>query len=394
MKVTVVKRLNKRNYPTTEGNMPLPSPLEPGDIIDIVEEVKGSFLGTPPNNIWYKARGGYYVWSGGTSFPSLNEKIVAFLGGNAIDHREIANLEFIDEYIQKNESALLDTYMADSVIATLKSKEGFYSNIPCLQFIVSKKGVIDGEHAPEKILVDGKTIITDVLEEEIPEAYSTSIFPGSGVIQKGASSFGTLGFKAFRKIGNETIAYFVSCFHVFSANELSKGKTSLTSSSEILSFDSGASVRIGKVVEGVFDPSNPLDISLMQIEEAITANVGPKPDPRLPFKGYTNITQGHVDKKLKVFGFGAVTGKMPAGMVKVARANRPISFNGTPYNFKNIIFIAPISKKGDSGSVIFDDSSGKIVGVLFAGGSQYSYLIPITSIIIHFKITPYHATEL
>ncbi len=394
MKVTVINRLNKRNFPTTIGNMPLPSPLEPGDIIDIVEEVKGSFLGTPPNNIWYKARGGYYVWSGGTSFPSLNEKIVAFLGGNATDPREIADLEFIDEYIQKNESVLLDTYRADSAIATLKSKEGFYSNIPCLQFIVSKKGVIDGEHVPEKILVNGKTIITDVLEEEIPEAYSTTIFPGSGVIQKGASSFGTLGFKAFRKIGNETIAYFVSCFHVFSANELSKGKTSLTSSSEILSFDSVASMRIGKVVDGVFDPANSLDISLMEIDEGIAANIGPKPNPRLPFKGYTNIRESHVTEKLKVFGYGATTGKMPVGEVKGARVNRTFEVNGKSYNFKNIIAIAPISKKGDSGSVIFDDSTGKIVGVLFAGGSQYSYLIPITSIIIHFKITPYHATEL
>ncbi len=66
MKVTVINRLNKRNFPTTEGNVPLANPLLPGDIIDVVEEVRGTYHGNPPNDIWYKTSNGYYVWSGGT----------------------------------------------------------------------------------------------------------------------------------------------------------------------------------------------------------------------------------------------------------------------------------------------------------------------------------------
>ncbi len=66
MRASVVKRLNKRNFPSTEGNLPLPNPLNPGDIINIVEEVKGSFHGNPPNDIWFRTDKGYYVWSGGT----------------------------------------------------------------------------------------------------------------------------------------------------------------------------------------------------------------------------------------------------------------------------------------------------------------------------------------
>lgn len=392
MKVTVLKRLNKRNLPSAEGNLPLPNPHVPGDIIDVVEEVIGSFHGTPPNDKWYKTNGGYFVWSGGTNYTSLNEKILAFSSVNANGQTEIADLEFIDEYIQKNESNLLDTYGADSVFATLKSKDGFYSSIPCLQFIVSTKRAFLGKFIPDKILVHGKVILTDVLEEKVPEVSSTSIFPGSGIKQGGATSFGTLGFKAYRIKGDQITSIFVSCFHVFSAIELSKGLTRINQGSEILNHDGESGVRIGKVIDGVFDPINSLDISIMEIEDGIDANIGPKFHPRLPVQGYTNIRESHVLNKTKVFGYGAASGKMRTGEVKGARVNRHINFNGKKYYFKNIIAIAPISKKGDSGSVIFDDSTGKIVGILFAGGCQYSYLIPITSIIIHFKITPYHAS--
>lgn len=76
MKATVIKRLNKRNFPSAEGNVPLPNPLEPGDIIDIVEEVKGTPYGIPANDRWFKTDRGYFVWSGGTTFNMRADNIV------------------------------------------------------------------------------------------------------------------------------------------------------------------------------------------------------------------------------------------------------------------------------------------------------------------------------
>lgn len=74
MKAKVIKRLNKRNFPSAKGNTPLPNPHEAGDIIDVVEEVNGSTINGTTNDRWFKTDRGCYVWSGGTDQTSLNWK--------------------------------------------------------------------------------------------------------------------------------------------------------------------------------------------------------------------------------------------------------------------------------------------------------------------------------
>lgn len=67
MRATVIKRLNKRNFPSAEGNLPLPNPHEPGDIIEVVEELKGAVVKGTTNDRWFKTDKGYFLWSGGLS---------------------------------------------------------------------------------------------------------------------------------------------------------------------------------------------------------------------------------------------------------------------------------------------------------------------------------------
>lgn len=64
MKVKVIAKLNKRLWPSTK-NTPLPNPHLPGDIIEVESEVEGEAPLNATNTRWYKAKGGYYVWSGG-----------------------------------------------------------------------------------------------------------------------------------------------------------------------------------------------------------------------------------------------------------------------------------------------------------------------------------------
>lgn len=77
MKVKVIAKLNKRLWPSTK-NTPLPNPHLPGDIIEVESEVEGEAPLNATNTRWYKAKGGYYVWSGGV----LREDIRATLGYN------------------------------------------------------------------------------------------------------------------------------------------------------------------------------------------------------------------------------------------------------------------------------------------------------------------------
>jgi len=65
MKARVISKLNKRLWPSTK-NTPLPNPLNPNDIIEVIEEVDGEAV-IPANNKWYKTDKGFYVWSGGIS---------------------------------------------------------------------------------------------------------------------------------------------------------------------------------------------------------------------------------------------------------------------------------------------------------------------------------------
>jgi subtilisin family serine protease len=65
MKARVISKLNKRLWPSTK-NTPLPNPLIPNDVIEVLEEVEGEAV-IPTNNKWYKTNKGFYVWSGGLS---------------------------------------------------------------------------------------------------------------------------------------------------------------------------------------------------------------------------------------------------------------------------------------------------------------------------------------
>lgn len=75
MKARVISVLNKRLWPSTQ-NTPLPNPLNPNDIVEIIAEVEGEPV-TPTNNKWYKTDKGFFVWSGGVSkFNDYNERVI------------------------------------------------------------------------------------------------------------------------------------------------------------------------------------------------------------------------------------------------------------------------------------------------------------------------------
>lgn len=394
MKATVIKRLNKRNFPSAEGNIPLPDPHEPGDIIEIVEEVKGSAYIDTTNDRWFKTDKGYFVWSGGTDHASMNERIISASSLTPINWNDIASLELIDKYLQLNETTLLKQYNALSVMATLKVRDGFHSNVPSLQIMVSKKRYSKSNTIPNSIIFKGKSIITDVIEGDIPIIQSAIISPGSKVFQKGLKgNYGTLGLMGFRKEGNIKKNYFMSCYHVFCSTQLKEGIKEITTppntNNEIFAEKNSSDFQFGTLVEGVFDPSEGLDVAVVEIFSEIKSDFHPILFSTFPKEGILIPNDSDVTNKMKVYGFGANSNRMEGTLV-ASRVNVPVLVNGTEYFFKDVIPISKISQPGDSGSLVFNHK-GKVLGLLFAGNSTHSYIISISNILNKIKtIALYH----
>lgn len=73
-RVRIDRVLNKRLLPSTSG-APLPEPLQPNDVVTVVEEIQGEPV-TPGNTIWFRTDQNFVIYSGGTSpvvdTPSLS----------------------------------------------------------------------------------------------------------------------------------------------------------------------------------------------------------------------------------------------------------------------------------------------------------------------------------
>ena len=89
MKVKVIAKLNKRLWPSTK-NTPLPNPLIPNDILEVVEEVDGEAPDSSANKKWYKTDKGFYVWSEGVQNIS-RENLIIKITNNTFDSQQLSN---------------------------------------------------------------------------------------------------------------------------------------------------------------------------------------------------------------------------------------------------------------------------------------------------------------
>jgi len=127
MKARVISRINKRLWPSTR-NTPLPYPLNPNDIIEVLEEVEGEAV-TPTNNKWYKTDRGFYVWSGGVDLKANREVDITywttFFGLNLL-------AQTYEEQLRTSSVSILDTGISilnpdlDNVVN--KSRNFFFPN--------------------------------------------------------------------------------------------------------------------------------------------------------------------------------------------------------------------------------------------------------------------------
>lgn len=298
----------------------------------------------------------------------------------------IALLELIDELILEREDELLRNYGADAVQAALKSVAGKAQMIPCLQFIVSNKSSKhnDVQAIPAVLRYDDHEILTDVIEEDLPTEDAAITSPGGKVHREGTAVNGTIGLKVYRENSTGNTDFILSCFHVFCSKELMAGRTkySNTSHSNIIS----GNTAIAKVSRGQI--SSTIDAAIARIYNGTEIDASLKNFPQSP-SGIKIVTHRDVLEKTQLFTHGAVRGNQ-TGIVLASSVNRTVKIGGKIYTFKNVIPVSKMSEPGDSGAPAVDNR-GKVAGIIFASNTTTSYLIPISTILVHFKIKMYYA---
>jgi S1-C subfamily serine protease len=97
-----------------------------------------------------------------------------------------------------------------------------------------------------------------------------------------------------------------------------------------------------------------------------------------------NLQKGIHDR---VVMHGAATGSVTSGTIVSFSSSQPIPYlNGQhPISMYDLIQTTRISNKGDSGSAVLDDSN-RLIGLLIADDSLYSYIIPVTRILNEFNL--------
>jgi|GEM_PF-3914019 len=183
MKAKVISKLNKRLWPSTK-NTPLPNPLVPNDLLDVLEEVEGEAV-IPTNNKWYKTDKGFYVWSGGVSNAITSAKEVAqyddFINGFEGDGANVGiavldsgvnqNHPFLKNHVKYYESFLLQksksniTSHGNRVAGVLASSDPSLkrnkSNLYCLR-VVEADGTVNSKSLEDAFFEIKNSLINQV----------------------------------------------------------------------------------------------------------------------------------------------------------------------------------------------------------------------------------------
>jgi hypothetical protein len=140
-------------------------------------------------------------------------------------------------------------------------------------------------------------------------------------------------------------------------------------------------------VEGVFNEF--LDAALCSIDSSTTSLPGLKGFSQTPKDSIHILSNKDVEAQTRVITYGGKT-KARGGVVIARRTSRKINILGHDENFEGIIPVTKISDPGDSGAMVADEA-GRVIGIVFASNATTSFIIPISKIISHFKVSISHA---
>ncbi len=290
--------------------------------------------------------------------------------------------------------------------------EGKKTEIKCIVFYVKEKITDNYELAqidsiPDYVEYKGYLIPTDVQQQDDTPESQFSIRPldpselynrrpGSGISRRDSIEFGSIGLIVYRGRKEETREYFIlSCFHVLCNQEMRNNWTDVSDTNYLGSpevvcpclYDDENNVStnvIANITEGVITPY--VDAAIAKLKRR--GSILDLDDLKNPTEIY-EVKAGDMDKKvLQMRGRVSSANK---GKIKHISSDPPIDYKfiskdgkrvirKTTINMKELIQTEKISEKGDSGGPVFTED-GKVVGIIVGGSQEYSYIIPIKSIL-------------
>lgn len=279
-----------------------------------------------------------------------------------------------------------------SVSVGYKKRDGKKSQEICLIFQVNSKSKTAPVQVPQHISYqtrDGRTLLlpTDVeaVGNTTPTAICTSDVkkPGCSVGRAGRMETGTIGLKVCRTNGaGEKTYYILSCYHVMCPAELASGYTNFQGqkigSTQVVSpsLQDGDGLPIGNVVDGCIDGYIDAAIAELSNANAVDEAIADMTNSPLIIGSITTEDENQTDLKLSGRTSGLTYGKVIA-----ASTTAVVTYPGIrDTKLYDVIMTEKMSVAGDSGAAVLT-LFGQVVGLLVASNNQYSYVVPITSII-------------
>ena len=214
--------------------------------------------------------------------------------------------------------------------------------------------------------------------------------PGCSISRIGNNNTGTLGLKVFKN-GEP---YLLSCYHILCAPELSDGQFIFSAVSSIGDTtiispgqtDSGRSLKVGKVTQGVLNGEMDCAIAIISDPVYVIEDLcGINKIPSSPI----NVGPDHAAKHYPVQSVGRTSGVIK-GAIQDANTTCDINYwicgRWEERKISGLISSDQATQGGDSGAPVVDEE-GKVIGIIIASSRNYSYIIPIQRILARFLIT-------
>ncbi len=289
-------------------------------------------------------------------------------------------------------------------------KEDKNTEIKCIIFFVKEKITGKDELSkidviPDPIEYKGFMIPTDVQPQpdkgkghfSIPALDPSELYnrrPGSGISRRDSKEFGSIGLIVYRGSKEETREYFIlSCFHVLCNQEMRNNLRDVSEenclgSPEVVCpclYDDENNVStnvVAKISEGVITPYVDAAIAKLNRRDSILDDLDK------PTEVY-EVVAGDIDKReVHMRGRVSPAGK---GKIKCIGSDPPLEYKffskdgrsvvkTMTENMMGLIQTEKISEKGDSGAPVFT-KDGKVIGIIVGGSRDFSYIIPIKSIL-------------
>lgn len=228
-------------------------------------------------------------------------------------------------------------------------------------------------------------------------SHNERISCGSSVICSQTFDAGTLGFLATLRDGR--IVGFSNNHVTGESNHTPSGMHILSPSPIDSSPSSPPPMAIGTHLELVaLNSGDPQQISLQEIDAAIFLITTPDKVTSIQGNGSYDTPSESISPAagMRVQKVGRTTG-LRTGTV-AGQVVLPLAIPYRSSRFQSIVYFTDVwavmgdggnsfSEPGDSGSLVVTLDNSKAVGVVFAGGNNISYIIPIEKILRHFNIS-------